>query len=64
MWIEEERFIKEEKEIMDKKRGIFLLEILRLRVYSLENSQSSSGVYGLISVCLSPLFPTPFISLR
>ena len=38
MWIEEEGWIEEKKGIMDIERGFPLLEILRLRMYSLESS--------------------------
>ena len=38
MWIEEERWIEEENGIMNIDKGVFLLEILRLRMYSLESS--------------------------
>ena len=37
---EEERWIKEEKGIMDIERGFPLFEILKLRMYSLEISKS------------------------
>ncbi|KAL5130549.1 hypothetical protein HKD37_12G033587 [Glycine soja] len=40
MWIEEEEWIKEEKDIMDIERGFPLLEMLRLMMYSLESSES------------------------
>jgi len=41
MWIEEEEgWIKEEKGIMDIERGFSLLEILRLRIYSLKSFES------------------------
>ena len=61
MWIEEEGWIEGEKGIMDIERGFLLLEMLRLRMYSLESSKSRClGV----SVCISPLLPTPFIGLR
>ena len=40
MWIEEEGWIEEEKEIMGIDRRFPLLEILRLRIYSLESSES------------------------
>ena len=40
MWIEEEGWIEEEKGIMDIDIGFLLFEILRLLMYSLENSKS------------------------
>ena len=41
MWIEEGKgWIKEEKGIMDLDREFPLFEILRLRIYSLESSES------------------------
>ena len=40
MWIEEEGWIEEEMEIMDIDKGLPLFEILRLRIYSLDNSKS------------------------
>ncbi|KAL5172992.1 hypothetical protein HKD37_16G045627 [Glycine soja] len=40
MWIEEEGWIEGEKGIMDIERGFLLLEMLRLRMYSLESSES------------------------
>ena len=41
MWIEEgKRWIKEEKRIMDIERRFLLFEILRLKMYSLESSES------------------------
>jgi len=40
MWIEEEGWIKEEKGIMDIDREFPLFEILKLRMYSLENAES------------------------
>ncbi|KAL5158042.1 hypothetical protein HKD37_15G042604 [Glycine soja] len=41
MWIEEEGWIKEEKGIIDIERGFPLLEMLMLKMYSLESSKSS-----------------------
>jgi len=41
MWIEERKgWIKEEKGIMDIERGFHLFEMLRLKMYSLESSES------------------------
>ena len=40
MWIEEERWIEEDKGIMDIEREFPLLEMLRLKMYSLESSES------------------------
>ena len=61
MWIEEERWIEEDKGIMDIEREFPLLEMLRLKMYSLESSES--GCID-VPVCISPLLPTPFIGLR
>ena len=49
MWIKEEGEIEEEKGIMDIERGFLPLEMLRLRMYSLENSKSSGVV---LSQCM------------
>ena len=51
----EEGWIEEEKGKMDIERGFFLFEILRLWMYSLENSESR-WVFLLL--------PTPLIGLR
>ena len=55
MWIEEEGWIEEEKGIMDIERGFPLLEILRLRMYSLESSESPGVVLSRCVGCFSPL---------
>ena len=57
MWIKEEGWIEEEKEIMDIDRGFLLLDILRLRMYSLESSKS-------LGWCLFLLLPSSFIGLK
>ena len=45
MWIEEgKRWKKEEQGIMEKERRFPLFEILWLRMYSLESSESLGGV--------------------
>ena len=44
---------------MDVDRWFPLLEMLRLKMYSLESSESRC-----LSVCISPLLPNPFIGLR
>ena len=67
MWIEEERWIEEENGIMNIDKGVFLLEILRLRMYSLESSQSLCPDVQVCRDwcrCLSLFLPTPFIGLR
>ena len=40
MWIEEEGWINEEKGIMDIDRGFLLLEMLSLKMYSLDKFHS------------------------
>ena len=57
MWIEEQGWIEEEKGIMDIDRVFPLSEVLRLRMYSLESSES-------LGWCLFLLLPTPLIGLR
>ena len=52
MWIKEEGEIEEEKGIMDIERGFLPLEMLRLRMYSLE-SWASSWVFFALSVSWS-----------
>ena len=51
---------------MDIERGFPLLEILRLRMYSLKSFEPSRfQCVGIdIPVCISPLLPTPSIGLR
>jgi len=51
-----EGWIKEEKGIMDIEKGFLLLEILRLRMHSLESSESRCF--------FSFAFYSPFIGLR
>ena len=58
MWIEEEEWIEEEKRIMDIERGFPKLEILRLTMYSLENSKSSGVV---LSRCMGYGLPFYFL---
>ena len=44
MWIEKIHLIEEENGIMDVDRWFPLLEMLRLKMYSLESSESLGGV--------------------
>jgi len=54
MWIEEERWIEEEKGIIDIDRGFPLLEMLRLRMYSLESYESPRRYYPGVWVVSFP----------